>query len=418
MLRNDVIVVGAGPAGIFAAKKAAELGAEVTIFEEHTEVGIPSHCTGHISLNGLHRLDLNLPKNVIENRITSAVFHSPSGYQFSMSYPTPVSCVVNRRLFDQKLLESAMKAGAEISTGVLVTSFLIKNGQVVGVSLKGEQKRVLPSRIVIDDEGVSSTLLKRAGFETLDPCRTVNAVQAEVDGIQNVDEPTVELFFGRNTAPGFYAWIVPLGDGSGKVGLGTAKGNPRDLLLRFIQKNPEAKHKLKNSKIRNLTSHPIPLGGGRVKTFYPGLLIVGDAASHVKPTTGGGIIMGLTAAEIAGEIAVSAVKGEDSSAWVLSEYERRWKQEIGFELTIMNYLRRMFDSLVDQQLDTLFRYCRLLGLNKALKNERELDFQGTTLIRLVKNPRALLALSYMLLTALPTIMSSQGHSYNDGGIGK
>lgn len=418
MPKNDVIVVGAGPAGIYAAKKAAELGAKVTIFEEHTEVGAPSHCTGHISLNGLRRLNLNLPKNIVENKITSAIFHSPSGSQFSMRYPTPVSCVVNRRLFDQKLLDSAIGAGAEISTGVSVDSFLSRDGQVVGVSLKGKQKRAIPSRIVIDDEGVSSTLLKRAGFETLDSRKTVNAVQAEVDGIQNINEQTVELFFGRNTAPGFYAWIVPLGDGTGKVGLGAARGSPRDLLFRFIHKNPEVESKLKNCRIRTLTSHPIPLGGNVAKTFHPGLLIVGDAASHVKPTTGGGIIMGLTAAEIAGEIAASAIKSADSSAWFLSEYERRWKKEIGFELTMMRYLRRMLDSLVDKQFDTLLSYCSLLRLNEALKDKREIDFQGTSLIRLVKNPRAFLALSYLLLATFPTFISSRGHAYTDGGIEK
>jgi digeranylgeranylglycerophospholipid reductase len=409
MPQSDVIIVGAGPAGLVAARTAAELGISVTIFEEHPEVGIPTHCTGHVSLKGLRRLTLGLPENVIENEITSAIFHSPYGSTFSMRYSTPVTCVLNRRLFDQKLLDSAVRAGVEISTGVSVTSLIKKKGQVVGVSLKGEEKHV--SQIVIDDEGASPTLLKRAGFQTLDPSKTVNAIQAEVDGLQDVDESTVELFFGRKTALGFYAWIVPLGSGMGKIGLGTAKGNPRDLLFRFIHKNSEAECKLKRCKVRNLTGHPIPLNGGGVKTFYPGLLIVGDAASHVKPTTGGGIIMGLTAAKIAGEIAALAVKSEDSSARTLSNYERRWKKEIGFELTVMNYLRRLLDSLGDKQFDALLRYCRLLQLNEALKNERELDFQGTMLIRLVKNPRAFLALSYLLLTTLPAVLTSQEYMY-------
>jgi digeranylgeranylglycerophospholipid reductase len=407
MPRSDVIIVGAGPAGMVAARTAAERGVSVAIFEEHQEVGTPTHCTGHVSIKGLRRLDLDLPENVIENKIASAIFHSPSGFSFSMSYSTPVTYVLNRRLFDQMLLRSAVKAGAEISTGASVISFLKKNDQVVGVSLKGEEKHV--SQIVIDDEGVSSNLLKRAGFETLDPNMTVNAVQAEVDGILNVDESTVELFFGRKTAPGFYAWIVPLGDGLGKVGLGTAKGNPRDLLFRFINKNSKAKCKFKRCRMRNLTCHPIPLSGGGVKSFYPGLLIVGDAASHVKPTTGGGIIMGLTAAKIAGEIAAVAVAGEDSSARTLSHYERRWKKAIGFDLTAMNYLRRLLNSLGDKQYDALFRYCKLLQLDEAFKNERELDFQGSMLIKAIKNPRAFLALSYLLLTSFPAILTSQGY---------
>jgi len=397
---SDVIVVGGGPAGSFSAWQAAKLGARVTICEEHGEVGVPSHCTGHISLTGIKRFKLRLPAKVFENEIKSAIFYSPSGYQFSVCFATPVTCVINRALFDQHLLNMAVKAGANILYNSYVDSLRIKGGSCRGVVVKREKKiEKLESKIVINAEGVSSTLLKRAGLPSLNRRMIVNGVQAEVDKIDTVDDYTVEVFLSRNFAPDFFAWIVPRRDGSAKVGLGTGKGNPRDCLRHFIRHNPIARQRLKRSHVTSLTYHPIPLGGPIPRTFYDGLLIVGDAASHVKPTTGGGVIMGLTCAKIAGKAAAYAVRYGDFSASFLSEYERRWKKEIGFDMAVMKRLRLMLNRFSDRQFDQLIAFCRQLRLDESLKKVRDIDFQGTSLIHIGKSPRILATALYFLMAS-------------------
>lgn len=397
LVNTDVVVVGAGPIGCYSALQAAKQGVQVVVCEEHPEVGVPSHCTGHISLAGIKRLELNLPKSVIENEIESAIFYSPACYKFSVRFASPVTRVINRRFFDQHLSNMASKAGAKIFTNTYADSFLIEKGFVKGVIVKRKKKtEKLLSKVVIDAEGISSNLLKRLGLPSLDRNMIVNAVQAEVDKIEGINDNTVEVFLSRSFAQGFFAWIVPRRDGTAKIGLGTARGNPHDCLRYFISHNPVARQRLKRSHISSLTYHPISLGGPISRTFHDGLLVVGDAASQVKPTTGGGIIMGLTCAKIAGKSAAYAVNCKDSSSSFLSEYERQWKKNLGFDMAVMKRLRMLLDELSDRQLDHTIALCAHLGLEETLKNVKDVDFQGTSLIRIAKSPRILATALYLL----------------------
>ncbi|MFB0567962.1 MAG: NAD(P)/FAD-dependent oxidoreductase, partial [Candidatus Bathyarchaeia archaeon] len=113
----DAVVVGGGPCGSLAAWTLAKLGADVAVFEEHREIGLPSHCAGHVSIKGLKRLGLHLPQRIFENKIYGAVFYSPSGLEFRVKRSSPVTCVLNRELLDKHLAELAMKAGAQYFTG-------------------------------------------------------------------------------------------------------------------------------------------------------------------------------------------------------------------------------------------------------------------------------------------------------------
>jgi geranylgeranyl reductase family protein len=396
----DIVVVGGGPTGSFSALQAAKLGAQVTICEEHSKVGVPSHCTGHISLAGIRRFPLNLSPKIFENEIKSATFYSPSGYTFSVRFPSPVTCVINRKLFDQHISEIASKVGVNILNNTRVESLLIKRRFVRGIVVR-QKKRVekLLSKIVIDAEGVASNLLKKARLPSLSRRMIVNGVQAEVDKITDIENDAVEVFLSHKFAPGFFAWIVPRRDDTAKVGLATATGNPRDCLYHFIRHNPIARQELKRSHVTRLVYHSIPLGGPIRRTFHDGLLVVGDAASQVKPTTGGGIIMGLTCAKIAGKVAAHAIHHKDASANFLSEYENQWKRNIDFDMRVMKRLRHLFNGLSDRKLDKLIAMCTRLRVNEDLEKVRDIDFQGNSLIRLAKSPRFLATALYFFMAS-------------------
>ena len=111
--KTDIIVVGGGPCGSYAAYSVAKHGAEVTVCEEHPEVGAPRHCAGHLNISSMKRLGIQVPQEVIENKIKGAVFISPSGKQFVLRSRSPVTYVVNRELFDKHLAELAKKVGAD-----------------------------------------------------------------------------------------------------------------------------------------------------------------------------------------------------------------------------------------------------------------------------------------------------------------
>ena len=395
--KTDIIVVGGGPCGSYAAYTAARHGAEVTVCEEHTEVGTPKHCAGHLNISSLKRFGIQLPQDVIENTIKGAAFISPSGKQFVLRCRNPVTYVVNRELFDKHLAELAIQSGANYRFKSRVKSLVLDSGSVKGVAL---QKEKLKAKIVIDAEGCSSKFLKQIGLKGLKSGMVARGIQAEVDGFEGVEKEMVEVYFGRNVAPGFFAWIIPRKDGTAKVGLATRTGNPQDYLRRFMEKHPVASEKLKKSRPTYTSVHPIPMEGPLPRTVSDGFLAVGDAASQVKPTTGGGVIFGLTCAQIAGEVACEAVDVQDFSETFLSSYQSRWKRVAGFELNTMLRMRKMLDSLSDHRLDNVIGLCSRLGVDNVLEKAGDLDFQGRSFISVAKYPSTVAVISYFIFSWL------------------
>jgi len=396
--KADVVVVGAGPSGAFSALTAAKLGAEVVVCEEHKEVGLPNHCAGHVSVRGLSRFGLRLPTHMIENKIKGAVFYSPSGREFRVKFPDPVTCVINRTVFDKHAAELAEKAGVKFLLGTRVESLLFNQGYVQGVSLRSGES--ITSKVVIDAEGCASALLKQTGLLAFDKFTVVNAVNCEVDHIEQLEDDVVEVYLGQRYAPGLFAWIIPKRDGEAKVGLATNAGNPREFLRRFLNVHPIVSRKLRRSAVHNLSYHLIPLGGPIPKTYHNGFLAVGDVASQVKPTTGGGVVMGLTCAKIAGETAYKAIQQKDFSEAFLSRYQQRWQREIGFDMAVMKRMRLMLNRLSDQKLDKIVRLCSKWRLSESLQNVRDIDFQGKALIPLLKSPSTWTVALYTLLASL------------------
>lgn len=397
--KADIVVIGAGAAGLFSALTAAKLGAEVVVCEEHKEVGLPNHCAGHISILGLEGLGVSVPANAVENEIKGAVFYSPSGHEFRVRMPKSVTYVIDRAGFDKNLEQLAEKAGAELHLGARVESLLLSDAAFVdGVRCEGGQE--LASNIVVDAEGCSSLFLKQIGLETFNRSCAVNAVNGITDHIEGVENDVVEVYLGQKYAPGLFAWIIPRRDGSAKIGLATGIGNARERLQHFVKAHPIARSKLMHSAIRNLSYHIIPLGGPIPKTYHNGFIAVGDSASQVKPTTGGGVIMGLTCAKIAGEIAYQATQQNNFSEGFLSQYQDRWNRAIGFDMAVMKQIRFMLDRLSDPELDKIISFCSQLHLDKSLRKVENIDFQGKAILPLLKNPAAWTVAVYSVLASL------------------
>ena len=130
------MVVGAGPAGLIAAREAAKRGVDVLVLEEHAQVGLPVECAGLISLRGLKAIGVyRAKKRFVLNELRAATFYSPSGLELRVEAPEPVACVVDRHELDVALAEQAMRAGAEVELGKLVRKVSVKPGSV---QLKGD----------------------------------------------------------------------------------------------------------------------------------------------------------------------------------------------------------------------------------------------------------------------------------------
>ena len=312
----DAIVVGGGPVGAYAALNLAKLGVKTTVFEEHSTIGLPSHCAGHISIRSLRNIGLYpLPKEIVENSFCAANFYSAKGTKFSIRLSCPVTVALNRARFDQFLAKKAQEAGA-ICFECTCWIFIGWRWLVKGVAVKqveGAEENIY-SKIVVDAEGVSSRLLRQTGLKPLKRSGLVYAVEAEVDNVEEVEDQAVEVYFGKAYAPGFYGWLIPKKDGSAKVGLATSHGDPREYLKRLMTKHPVASKQLAKAQIKSIGYHAITLGGPIDRAYSDGFLAVGDCASQVKPTTGGGVIFGLICAREAAEVAGQAINQGDFSS--------------------------------------------------------------------------------------------------------
>jgi len=399
----DVAVIGGGPVGSYAALHLAQKGIGVTVYEEHPEIGVPSHCAGHISIRSLRSMGLYpLPNGIVENNFSVANFYSPQGTKFSLHLSCPVTTAINRAKFDQYLAKQAKDSGVEFQMSTRVESLLKRNGCVKGISIKQADgsKVDVNSKVVFDAEGISSRLLRQAGLRTLDPRGLVYAVETEIEGAQDTEMEAVEVYFGKNIAPGFYGWLIPRPDGTAKLGLATNKGDPRAYLKRLITKHPVASKQLAKAKITSAGYHAISLAGPIGRVYTDGFLAMGDCASQVKPTTGGGVIFGLTCAKEAANIATEAIQHGDVSAHALQPYQKRCDELLNFDVRVMLRLRRFLDSLSDEKLDEMLHVVGKLGVDRALSGVDEIDYQGKMLMSVAGKPAMWAALAYFGLLYL------------------
>jgi len=347
-----IIVIGAGPAGLAAAKEAkAEL-----VLEEHGEIGRPVSCAGLISKSGIDALGV-YGKGYVLNRVKGARFCSPNE-SFLVKAKETKAYVVDRGLFDQSLAE-----GIEVKTGCKVERVGI-NG-LVEYSEKGKKKKINADAVILAC-GPNNALLKQVGAEY--PGKNMlSCAQYEIEC--GMEEDLVELHFGRETAPNFFAWKIPAGDVA-RVGVGVRGERPAlEHLKRFVEKEGI------KGKIKAKLGGIVPIKGPLKRIVYGKALVCGDAAGQVKPTTGGGVVTGITAGRIAGKIAKEHVE----KGTALEEYGKQAEEKLGKDFRLGLMMRELSDSLTDSKMDALFKKIREEGLAREMEKHGDMDRPSTLL---------------------------------------
>jgi geranylgeranyl reductase family protein len=350
MERYDVAVIGAGPAGSMAAKKAASAGAEVVIFEEHPRAGWPVQCAGLLGVRAVEESELP-PGSFLIRPLRGAKVLSPGGLQLSFKAPETKAWVVDRRLFDRALLAEAARAGAEVMMASPVTDLSRAAGRSVLAVGRGPDRRKFEAGVVVSAEGVGARIARGAGIGR--PREVLSSAQVELP-IEVGDPEMVEIFLGQDVAPGFFGWAIPAQEGVARVGL-CCRNNACTYLKRLL-KSPPIRSRIRGGPL-HLAVGGLPLGPP-ASTVADGFIAVGDAAGQVKPTSGGGIYPGLVSAKIAGEVAAAAACEGDSSATRLSEYERRWRASMGREIRLGMIVHRLRAVMADSEMDDLIRHLR------------------------------------------------------------
>jgi geranylgeranyl reductase family protein len=374
----DVAVVGGGPAGLLAATQCAEAGLDVLLFEEHSVVGEPTHCTGVISLETAELV--KVPDEIILSRLGRARLHAPSGRSCEIVWDGDVReqiLVIDRGTFDRSLAARAADAGVVICAKARVDRVTVHED---GVDLDAGPY-VLRARVCVLACGVTYRFQRQLGLGL--PGQVVHTAQVEVDA-----EPseTVELHFGRGVAPDGFAWVTPVSRGGRarlKVGV-MATGDVGAALDRILAR-PEVRRRLASAPdkpIRRL----LPLEPIR-RTYASRVLVVGDAGGFTKPTTGGGVFYSLLTASLAAETLVEAFQAARLDAEFLSRYERRWQARLGGELRTAAWFRRLATKLGDDEIDALVSALATDDVQAIIRTTARFNWHRELILTLVRQRR-------------------------------
>jgi geranylgeranyl reductase family protein len=358
-VKYDVVVVGAGPAGAMASKYAAKNGARTLLIEEHASIGSPVQCTGLISTPALNECEIGEGSFVL-NKMKGAYVYAPDGTELAVNGKEVMAYVIDRKIFDRALVEQSLDCGVDILMKNRFTG-VVKNR--VSVISNGERKEI-QAGMVIGADGLQSAVCRSAGLSKCD--KFLGGMQFEAPYAPN-DPEYVEIFTGNDVAPGFFAWAVPF-NGMARIGLAKNPGDkPASYYLEKLLLHPVVASRYQGSRTEHVVGG-IPLGCPD-KTVKDNVMLVGDAAGQVKPTSGGGIYMGAICAKIAGEVAAKAVRGEAT----VDEYEKRWRSAVGRELSVGMMIHKSLGKLNDENLNEFIAYLNQPEIRDVITEYGDMD---------------------------------------------
>jgi digeranylgeranylglycerophospholipid reductase len=345
----DALVVGAGPAGTAFAERLAAAGRSVVVVEEHPTVGRPVQCAGLVSQRVL---DLAGSTGFVEREVRGASVVGPSGRTFAFRAESAQAFAIDRAGLDVYLADKAARAGAEVRTATRFDGVAGREADAVRLRLTSSDGAAteLAARLVVGADGVASAVAR--AFRLRRPMEILPAFEAEFPNVPGAPD-LVEVYLGRQIAPGLFGWSIPDGRGGARVGVAAdADGTPARRYYEQLLRQIAAVSGRELTSPTSLLASGIPIGavprivGDRV-------LLVGDAAAQVKPLSGGGIYTGMRAAQLAADVALGALRTNDLSAANLARYPAAFDRELGEEFRKALYLRRLFVRLSDPELDAL-----------------------------------------------------------------
>lgn len=382
-MRTEVLVVGGGPSGARAAQLLAKRH-EVLLAEEHRNPGEPLQCAGLVTRRGIP----SFAEGSILGEVRGARLHSPLGFTLTLESSSSRACVIDRQHFDRLMFHRAAEAGASVAVGSPVLS-LTDRGKAVEFELRSDKKtRSGSAEVVIGADGYKSLCRRTARLPA--PKQMLTGIQADLKGVE-LDPDFVELYFGSSVAPGFFAWAIPAGDRV-RVGLCTWNAElPPAVYLRRLLSKPEF---AKAQKV-SLVSGKIPVGPPR-RAFRGKIVLVGDAASHAKPLSGGGVYTGVRGAELCADTCSRFLDGRGK----LDEYDAAWWEEFGKELSRAFRIRRIFLQLTDKKLDKALRIFAEPEVKALLESRGDIDYPASLSSAVLKLAPKLAQFSPQMIKAL------------------
>ena len=342
----DLVVVGAGPAGTTTARLAAEAGCAVLVVDKRQELGSPIQCSGAVSRHALEEVGIAPDGEFIQEAIYGFQIYGETGASTTIDYRVlkgdeygegpgrkPLGYVVDRRRFDRHLMTLAIRAGVETSLKTEATGYACDADGLATVRLvRYGREESVRCRCVVGADGLMSQVGKWAGLRThIRNGELAACLQYVCDGVES--HGLLEIVTGHEWAPGGYAWVFPKGHGYTEIGLGVTPNNTRLSAkehLRHFMEDSFFAERFADAKILEVQGGGVPLAAPLTTQFADRMILVGDAARHVNPITGGGIHTALSGGRIAARVLAKAVgAGETFTPAVTERYQEAWLEALG-----------------------------------------------------------------------------------------
>ncbi len=402
---TEVTIVGGGPTGLYLASLLSKKDVDVTVIEQHKKIGKPVQCAGLITPRVFEQFNIS-SDHIVQNNISTAHIHSPQNKILTIGGTKIHAYSIDREKFDQKIAKIAEHYGAKIITGEKAQSIQHVESRIETCT---NNNRNIHSSMIVGADGPQSIVRDIFCFPS--PQKYLKGVGATlVDA--SLEPNAVEIFIGRDIAPGFFAWIIPTNKKGTAARAGLCVPNdktPMDYFKKFIQ-SPSVNPYLGRANIQNYIAGIIPLGPLK-QTVDDRIMLVGDAAAQVKPTSGGGIFTGLTCAQIASQTILTAIQTQSYSKQILSKYHNQWKKTIGRELNIGMRLHGLFTTISDPQFEKYITKFQEPSIMSTINENGDIDYPSKLIKPMIKHTPSLLKL-------LPGIIQIKNKLYrDDGGFG-
>lgn len=342
----DVIIAGAGPAGSALAIELADDGMRV-LLADRERFPRDKPCGDFVSPKGLHRLStLGCGREI--RRLGAQPIRESHLYLgreplVSGSIPRIAGLpayghALPRRELDELMFRHAVEVGATPQEACLVEGFESDASGVTVRAVREGRACHYRARLLVGADGANSAVARAAGLGMKDPRYLLASLRAYVQGLSM--DGTL-MYFDEDYFPG-YAWIFPVRKGLCNIGVGMVKEPMvRDGLgLRaFYDRFCERVRRLAASRGATIEigphqGWPIPSYGGARRNYFPGGLLIGDAACFVDPINGEGIPLALDSAGIAAATIRRCFASGDFGERALSGYERAWRARFDADLGI------------------------------------------------------------------------------------
>ena len=352
----DVIVVGAGPGGLYAAIEALRRGLRVHVFDKKKEIGTPVKCGEYFPVRkemeyllpnaGDYMSVFDVPEEAVDNVCKTIRVISPRGDEYEFEF---LSYVLNRTVLEQGLAKKVQELGGMIELQCPVSLF----GESEGFCVGRTKESSISSKVIVAADGFPSTIAKESGILTHEYI-TPNTVAINYEYLMtnlNVDQSVTEMYLGTKFAPGGYGWVIPKGNRSANVGIGirtsySKKQDGTGYLRYFLNESPLSRTKLTGGIPGPMIADVLPVDGPLKRTYSDSVMAVGDAAAMVMPTNGGGIATAMITGAIAGQVAADHLQFNRP----LSDYQDRWTQVMGREMITSTKMRRFADRVMGNDL--------------------------------------------------------------------